>query len=152
MKKGQIATAAIIGITVTLILTVIFTSIIATRIDEQTRTISVADDTFTGVNGTCVRVTNDCILSTTDIVNASDGVATTGNYSECNFGGDVDTNGYVLNINGADPVLNNAQVNATYTEVSCSYLSGTTGTVINYLPLLAAVAIVAFLGFYIAKR
>ena len=141
-KKGS---AVIIGVCITVIIAVITLSIAYTSIENQQSTTTVTDDLFTAVNGSCERVVDECIQSTTSIKNASADI--TGNFTLCGSSGDL--YGYMLNVEGADPNLDSAELNASYIRISCSYIpSGTTRTIINYVPILLVVVLLAFLGFY----
>ncbi len=152
-KKGQVG--MILTITIGLILGIVMFQIIFTQIFDQTTTRNIVDDQFTAANGTCVQVTSDCIgLNSGVIENGSNAVVVTSNFTECQVNNPGKLNGFLLNVNAADPAHDGATLNASYNERSCSFISGgTTTTVLNLLPLLFAVVLLVFVaGFVVLKR
>lgn len=152
-KWGQVG--MIITITIGLILGIVMFQIIFSTIDSQTSTSRVADDLFTGVNDTCTQVTSECIAPGSGVIeNGTGGQIATGNYTECQVNNPDKINGFLLNKEGADPSLDGEEMNATYTERSCSFIGGTTTqTVLNLLPLLFAVVLLVFVaGFIVLKK
>lgn len=149
MKKGQMGLAGVfIGIMVVLIMGVIVLSIIFTQISNQTTTTAVSNDLFTADTASCVRVTNNCMLSTGTLTVTSGGdTIPTANYSRCPSGED----NYGIQASTAD--LDAVALNATYTEVDCGYIeAGTSRTVITLLPLLFAVGLLVFVVGYMASK
>ncbi len=155
-KMGQMPIAGmIIFITVGLIIGIVVFQIIFTLIDDQTSTLGVADDQFTASNNTCVQVTNKCIVLGSGVIeNATGAQVETNNFTECQVNNPDKLNGFSLNPNGGGTGFDGVAVNATYSEVSCSFIpGGTTQTVLNLLPLLLAVALIVFVtGFIVLKK
>ena len=80
-KKGQ---AGIITMAIGAILLVVILSVIFSTLSDQTISTTIADDPFTGINETCVRITPDCYQTgSLAIVNGSNNVAMLGNFTEC---------------------------------------------------------------------
>lgn len=153
MKKNKYGnlTIVIVAISVTVILAVILTSISWENVNDRTTTQAVTADTFTAVNGSCVRITDDCYLSNTLVVkNATNNLVITGNFTPC--GENNDYYGAWLKPTGGQKYLNGAGVNASYTKISCDYITGGTAMIIRYTPILMAVAILAYVGIAIGMR
>ncbi len=150
-KKGQ---GAIIAMAIGAILLVVILSVIFSTLSDQTTQTGVVDDTFTILNGSCARVTNDCIApgSTTAIQNATDNVDLLTNFTECGASGDLF--GYNIISPGTQVSVVGAEANATYTVRSCAFIAtGTTRTLINLIPVLLAIAILIFIvGFAVLRR
>ena len=149
-KKAQMA---IVGIMIALILGVIFLSIAWTQIQSQQTRTTITDDQFTATNGSCVRVTSECIASLTTVENGTGGSELlTGNFTAC--GVNTDLYGLLLSPTGQiDASYDGATVNATYIEGSCNEITGQTRTIINYVPVLMAVVLLAFTaGFAFMKK
>lgn len=143
-KNGQ---AAMIGLFITVVILAIVGSVSWSFISSQRDTTTITDDQFTATNGTCIQVTDNCISSTTKIENVTLPVTTTGNFSLCGVG--VNTgryNGYLLNIDGADASIDGLTQNASYNEASCSYVTGTAGTIISYISIALALVLLAFVA------
>lgn len=144
-RKGQISMHT--AIMTTLIITVIVVSVIWGLLIDNTEVTAIANDSFTISNTSCVAVTPNCIQSLTSVTNSTTAVGI-GNFSICSIGGE--DQGITMDGTGATEVqYNGATVNATYTEQSCSYIGGTSGTLVLYIPLLMAVVIVAYLALMI---
>jgi len=78
-------------------------------------------------------LTSECIVSGTDSYeNASDGTAIDSN----NF--TVDEGSVLLT---GDDLYNGKSINASYDKQSCQYVGGITGTIVNYVPMLLALAL-----------
>jgi len=136
-KKGNM-----LAITVVLIIALIALSIVVSLITGQQATTAVADDQFTALTSTCVRITDNCYTPNSVVVtNATSGDVATGNFSECGSAG-VDFFG----LSEAGGQYNSQTANATYTEQSCERLTGFTATIINNVPLLLAVALLVFVA------
>lgn len=151
-NKGQIGVGMIITLSVTLILGVIFLQIIfSTVADQQTQT-AVTNDAFVVSNTSCTELTPNCYLGTTLTVDDG-GVSATGNFTECGTGvASGRFNGAQLGA-GADGNLTATTINASYTEISCSFLTGgTTRSVVNILPILFAVALLVFVAAFVVIR
>lgn len=146
-KKGN---TAIVTLTVVVIIGIIALSVGWELIQDKTTSETITDDTFTGLNGTCTRVTSAsdrCILSTTNIQNATGNqVDVSGNFTVCGTTSGSDLNGYYVS---ATPNFVGQSFNASYLEVACTQLTGTTGTIANYVPLLWAVVILVFVAGFI---
>lgn len=142
-KKGNM----MVGMTVTLILTILVVTVLFSFIGNQTDATAVSLDQFSGSNLTCVQVTDNCIVSTTTMKNATDGLNVKGNFTLCASTTAGDLDGY---LNTADVAsLQGATINASYTEASCERITGTNATIIGFIPLLLAVAIIAFVAFFV---
>lgn len=153
-KKGQ---GAIIAMAIGAILLVVILSVIFSTLSAQTTETAVINDRFTVLNGsgnaTCARVTNDCIApgSTTAILNRTDAVDLTSNFSECGASGDLF--GYNVISPGTQPSIVGGEANATYVVRSCAFIAaGTTRTLINLIPVLLAIAILIFIVGFAALR
>ncbi|KKL97587.1 hypothetical protein LCGC14_1832960 [marine sediment metagenome] len=151
-KKGQVG--MMITITISLILGIVMFQIIFSTIDEQIRTLAIIDDQFTAANDTCVQVTSSCIAPGSGVIeNATNAEIATGNFTQCQVNNPGKLNGFLLNADDADPGHDGVTVNATYTERSCSFISGgTTTIVLNLLPLLFAVLLLVFVAGFIAFK
>lgn len=149
-KKGQLGATVIIGISVTLIIAVIMVGIVFSQITNQQTETAVSNDLFTANNDTCVRLdASNCIQpASLTVANGTDDFS--GNFSECGDGNDV--YGAQLSAVGGGTGLDGTGLNASYTQRDCGYITGTTGTILNYVPILLAVALLAFLGFYIGRK
>lgn len=141
-KKGEIP---IIGLSIAVILGIIALGVGFGLISNQTTTTTITKDSFTAKNSTCVQVTDNCIQSLTSVTNGTK--TYTGNFTLC--GDNPNLNGLILYPLQKGAKLHNSVMNATYTEISCGYLSGTTRTIVNYVPLLWAVAILALVAGFI---
>ncbi len=145
MKKGQ---ATIwIGITVSLIFMVLVISILFNMIQDQTISTAVADDQFTGSNNTCIQVTDDCIGSLTSVADPRS-ATNLSNATAC-VPVSTYTQGILLTPGTGNEEFNGDTLNATYTGVSCQRLTGVTSTLVNYIPLLLALATLAFVAFMV---
>lgn len=131
------------GLTVTVILVVIVIATVWTLYQTQQALTTVTDDTFTASNGTCVRVTNDCIAELTNVENGSDASAKTGNFSLC---GTADDYYGLLMSPAGDNAIDGQTMNATYIERNCNRLTGMTATITSYLTLLMAVVLLAYVA------
>ena len=152
-KKGQVG--MILTITIGLILGIVMFQIIFTTIDSQVTTTAITKDPFTASNGTCVQVTDNCIaLGTGVLVNGTNDVTVTANFSECQVNNPDKLNGFVLSPDLGGNEFDGVQVNASYSDRSCSFIGGaTTQIVLNLLPLLFAVVLLVFVaGFIVLKR
>lgn len=142
MKKAQMMDGGMIGITIFVIIAIVGLAMISDSVTKTTTTTTVTDDQFTAANATCVRVTNDCYLTGTGVLeNASNGLISTGNFTECGAGSNL--YGYVLKSNQSTASLNGATINATYTGIDCTYLSsnGIARLIIPYATILFSVLI-----------
>jgi len=153
-KKAQgILGGAIIPIFIVLLLGVIFASIVWRQIDEQTAATAITNDVFTGVssNTTCIDVTTKCIYSLTSVTNNTGGETVgTGNYSLCDVNGGVRYNDGIV-ISATE--YNSETLNATYTEIECNHIeSGLTRTIVRYLPIFIALALLIFLVGYVTIK
>jgi len=149
-KKGQLGTT-IIGIGVVLIIGVIIASIMYSQVDNQTSQTTVTDDQFTASNSSCVDITDKCIYSVTSVENGTGSyTVTSGNYSTCKVNSGLRWDDGLL---VSDDLVNGQTLNATYTEIDCGYISsGLTRTIVNYLPVLLAVALLIFLAGYVTMK
>ncbi len=149
MKKQGQANAMIILLMV-IIIAMVSISVVWGLIRSQQDTTAITSDPFTPQNGSCVRVTDLCINpgSTTAILNDSDGVNLLNNFTECGTTGSL--YGYE-SIPGTVPSTIGVQANATYTEQACGRITGFTGTIIDYIPLLMAVLILVFVAGFAIK-
>jgi len=146
MKKVA-QTGMFIALFVGLVIGVIAIGAMVTQITQQTSTTTVTDNQFTMSNTSCVDLTNNCILSLTTIENQTGiGTITSGNYSICSVNAPLSRYDGVLVSGDASVDLANGQtLNATYTEISCDYIGGTTTrSLVSYIPLLAVVALLVF--------
>ena len=154
-KKGQ---GAIVGMAIGAILLVVILAVIFSTLSNQISadTTTITADQFTADNTSCVRVTQNCIVTLTTVVNATnaDGIEATGNYSACDISGDA--SGIALSPDDADGNIDNNgfTANATYNERSCAFItSGTTRTLVALIPVLLAIAILIFiLGFMTLRK
>lgn len=144
-KKGQVGTQTVL--LTTLIVTLIAVSVSATLITNNTATTDISNDEFTALNNTCVAVSTNCLTELTAFSNGTQNW-NVGNFSICPVSGD-NVGIYLDGSNVDQKELSNLVLNASYTERSCSFIGGTTGTLINYIPLIMAVVIVAFLAMMI---
>lgn len=149
--KHNTQASLFIGLIAPIVVGIIAVVIIGNQITTQTSTLAITGDTFTGVNDTCVRVTDHCFLEGTgSVINASNGVTFGGNFSEC--GADQDLYGFNLDNNaggGAKAPLSGGSYNASYTQIDCAYISGSLSRmIVNYIPILAV--IVLFVGLAVA--
>jgi len=147
-RKGQLGT---IWITI-LILTII--GLIATQVvwqllqDKQSST-TQTDIQFTAVNNTCVRITDKCFLTGALVQNATapDTDYLTDSFLECSDLGHY--YGLKLVVENASTEYDGATMNATFTEVDCSQLSGMTALIVNYIPLMLAVVLLIAVAVFI---
>lgn len=148
-KKGQLSAGMIF---IPIIVAVIILGVIFSFINAQRTTTTITDDQFTVANNTCVEVTSNCITSVTSVENATGSETIgTGNYSLCIATGT--TNEY----DGIQMVLDDAPidryvgetVNVSYVERSCQAITGTTGTLIDYVPVLLAVLLLVAVAVYV---
>ncbi len=147
MKKGQANFMVVILMVV--IIAMIAISVIWGTIRAQQDTTAVTNDPFTAINLTCVRITDNCYLAGTLITkNATGNTITTGNFSECGEGSL--RYGALVNIQNDTDVL--PAQNASYTESACGRITGLTGTIIDYVPLLMAVVILVFVSAFAIKQ
>lgn len=148
-KKGNMA---IISLTVALIIGLIALTVGWELIQDKTATTEITDDQFTAVNGSCTRITSasdKCISNvagTIRLENASNGEDVLGNFTLCGSQSSSSLNGYSLT---TIPSLDGATINATYNEIACTQLTGTTATITNYVPLLWAVALLVLVAGFI---
>ncbi len=152
-KKGQVG--MILTITIGLILGIVMFQIIFSTIDDQTSTRTITDDTFTAANDTCVQVTSLCIAAGSGVIeNGTGGTDTaTGNFSDCQVNNPGKLNGFLLKSDVGGTIYDGVVMNATYSERSCSFISGgTTTIVLNLLPLLFAVLLLVFVAGFIAFK
>lgn len=155
-KKGQAMVGVMTAITIFSIIGIIVVSIISNMWDEQSRTNTATDQTFTASNTTCVQlISSDCLYTgaITNVENASNGVTLgSGNYSVCKSTSYGSLDGVILDGAGAvdDGLYNGVDLNATYNFRSCSYIgSGTTRTILNLIPLLLALAVLVGVAIFI---
>lgn len=144
MKQKKANADIMVTLTVTAIIAIIAISIVVGLITNQTSTTAVTDDLFTGDNGVCVRVTGECLISTSLSIKNGSQTAGAGNYTSCPTD-QFDHYGVQL----TDAEFDATALNATYSERSCEYIAGTTGTIIGYVPLLMAVGLLVFVAFFI---
>lgn len=127
---------------VTIIIAVIVVGILFGLIAGQQKTTAITDDQFTGSTSSCVRFTDSCYLpGSLSLVNATTGATltiTTANYTECGTGQDL--YGAVL----LNSTYNGDTINASYSQVSCERVTGMTANIINYIPVLLALAVLVF--------
>ena len=144
MKKGQ--TNMVVIIMVTIILAMVSISIVWGLIRSQQDTTAIKNDTFTTSNTSCVRLTNNCYIANSLTV---DNLSTdhTGNFTECG------SSSMLYGTIGAAnwPLASGDLMNASYTEQACGRITGLTGTIINYVPLLMAVLILVFVAGFAIK-
>jgi len=140
MKKNKKAqSGTMIAISVFVIIAIIAVSIVWQLTQDKTQTATIANDLFVASNNTCVRVTDNCIESTTSLYAGA--LQSDSNFTIC--GGASGYYGYSLDETGALASLDGANINASYVGADCARLTGTTSTIVNYIPLLLAVALLA---------
>lgn len=144
-KKAQ--TDSVIAVAIFVILGVIVISIASITTNNLTATTFVRNDTFVVSNTTCTDITSSsgkCILSLQSITNASSGdYLSKGNFTTCNNRGAYATG--LIGKTGANGLYSGWSLNATYTEVSCSYVGNSfVQTTIPYIIILLAVLV--FIG------
>ena len=151
-KKGQVN--FMVAIMITLIISVIALGIVAGTLKDQSTQTAITGDAFSSVNGTCIAITDICYLAgTLTTQNATSGVTTTGNFTECDSTNNGKKDGALLKITGADAKLDGVTLNASYVEIGCNYITnGTTRTIVNYTPMLLGIVLLAFLGGMISKK
>lgn len=140
-KKGQ---NMLMGLFITVILLVIIGSIAMTFIQTNQARTTVTDDQFLlTANGTCIDITDNCISSVSNVEYTSNGSELpTALYTTCeSTAGSLDTDGIITN-----QATNFSNMNATYTEESCTRVQGMGGTVVGYASVVLALAIFAFLA------
>lgn len=129
----------------TLLLGLIVISIVVPLITNKVTDSTVTDDQFTASNTTCVEVAEYCI-QTFSVVNASNGITTTGNFSVCAVSGQ----GRGLNMSSNDEAnaweMNGLTMNAIYTQRDCQPITGFTGTILTYVPVLMALLLLIFVA------
>lgn len=150
-KKAQ-AGSIWIGLTVTVILAVMVISIVWTQWQDQTTVTRVSNDTFTPTNNTCVQVTSDCVSSLKYVYNASNGLAIgLNNFSICKLGGE--NQGILFEGTAVwESQLMGKNLNATYDEISCSNITGMAGSLLSYIPLMLAIAVLVFVAGFMAFK
>lgn len=116
-------------------------------VQSQTNTSTVNEDLFTAINGTCVDVTENCIVSLTAVHNTSGTLIGSGNYSLCAVESGAGRYDGILLTNPTYGL----SLNATYIESSCQRVTGTSGTILNYIPLLMAVVLLVGVAIYIKR-
>lgn len=139
------------GVMVTLILVVLVTSIVFSFISSARDTTTVTDDQFTASNTTCVQITDNCIVSLISMENAT-GTGTIGlsNFSICTVKSGGGLQGVQISGDATTEThYTEKLLNATYISESCQKITGMTSTMIGYLPLLMAVAILVFVAFLV---
>ena len=150
MKKGNIQ-GIFITIMIVAILAMVALSVSWGLIRGQLDTNAITNDAFTSAdNGSlvCTRILDTCFSEGTVVVtNATNGALATGNFTECGTGNDL----FGLTTDVECPSCNGATFNATYTQESCTPITGITGTMIDYIPLLMAIVLLAFVGSYAMK-
>jgi len=143
-KKGNMMMTVFISLLIGLIALTIILPIITDKITDRT----VTNDQFTASNTTCVTLSNDllCLSSITSTVNASNGVdIQVANWTICSATRQSD--GLLLSGDAETKARFNAElINATYVSRDCQPITGTTGTVIGYVPLLFAVILLIFVA------
>ncbi len=149
-KKGQ---GVIIGMSIAAILLVVILGVIFSTINDQISETPVEDDTFTAINLTCVRFTNDCYLAgslTTENTTSVPVVATTASMTEC---GDSSLRLFGASVNIQNESNVSTSQNASYTEVSCGFIAGgTTRTLITIISVLLAIVILVFIVNFVQRR
>lgn len=143
----------IITIMIGVVIGVIAMSVIWGQITSQTSTTTRLNDTFTGSNTTCVAVTDNCIASFTSLTNGSTQFGTA-NLTKCQKEAPIEHYDGVIIVSDAQSeiYLNARSLNLSYTEESCSKLTGTTKTLVDYVPILFATAILVFVAGFIAFK
>ena len=147
-KKGN----AIIGLTVALIIGILTLTIAWNLIQEKQTNTAIVDDQFTMSNSSCVQVTSKCLTSFGRVENVSDQSIGADNYSSCGVGlSNGKLNGIIFDNSGGDvdTWYNGETLNATYTEIDCTQITGTTAQIINYPPLLWAVGLLVLVAGFI---
>lgn len=148
-QKGQANVMVVIMITI--ILAMVAISVVWGLVRSQQDTTTITDDQFTGINETCVRLTDNCYVpNTLSITNSTSKTKDVGgNFTEC---GDTSmVYGARGNIAECGECELSLALNASYTEQACGRITGMTGTIINYLPLLMAVIILVFVAAFAIK-
>ena len=147
--KGQ-ANAMVILLMV-IIIAMVSISVVWGIIRNQQDTTAVTENLFTGINDTCVRLTDNCIspntLSVINTTNATKDITT--NFTEC--GDTSNIYGARGNIGHCGECERTLALNASYTEQACGRITGLTGTIIDYIPLLMAVLILVFVAGFAIK-
>lgn len=135
-----------VSLWITLILGVIILGVIFTFIKSQSGTTNIPQDLFTPINNTCIRVTDNCIIGTSfSVVNESSSAAT-GNFTLCGEG----PKHYGLLLNDAKSYgLATHTLNASYTDGACTRIIGMTGTIVNYIPIMAAAVLLIFVAAFV---
>ena len=134
-KKGE---ALVVGLVILLVAAIVGLIIISFMQDERTQT-PVLDDTFTASNTSFTVVSPLCIVpGTISYENAStNATIAAGNFT-------LDDGSVRLDINLPGTVLHGDSVNASYTERSCNYQTGVTGSMLSYTGLMVAIVLFAF--------
>ncbi len=146
MKKAQ--TNGMVIILMVVIIAMVAISVAWGLIRSQQDTTSIVDDVFTVSNTSCVRIVDTCYTPNTLVVtNATDGAGATGNFTECGAG--VIPYGAIGVVDWDYATGDTA--NATYTQQACQRLTGLTGTIIDYVPVLMAVLILVFVAGFSIK-
>jgi len=142
--KNKAQAGTMIALFAPLVIGVILLSIVFTFQSDVTSQTAITEDQFTGVNGTCTRITTDCyIAGTFSSINQS-GETTTGNYTEC--GSDGKLYGVSVASDASTGVVSATQ-NASYTQLSCGYINNSmTRTMLGYFPLLMGVVLISLVG------
>jgi len=122
---------------------------IADQTKDNTILSTVANTTFTASNTTCVKVTNGCMDSITQVRNQSV-ILTAANYSLCRIGGEP--KGVLLGAGAGE--WSGTSLNATYVNsVDCMYVNDATSR--NLVPLLViffAIALVLAVGYWLFQK
>ena len=147
IKYGQ--TGLWVSLFVGIIIALIAISAINTQITGQLSSTTVTDDVFTFSNTTCIDLTTQCIDSISSVENGTgSNVIGAGNYSLCNAnapggmrdGIQIPGDTYIDNL-----FAGSTTVNATYSQIQCDAITGsTTRTILAYIPLLAVLALLVF--------
>lgn len=142
-KKGQ---AGIMAIFITLLIGLIAFTVANPLIINKIQTTAVTHDTFIASNTSCVSVASLCINSLTATVNASNGVAIgVGNWTICRSS--LANDGLQLTGDaGVQALYDGENINASYVMQDCQPITGTTGTILSYVPLLFAVILLVFVA------
>lgn len=149
MKKGQVSGGMMIAIMIVVIFSMVAIQVSWSLIRTQLDTTAITDDPFVVANTSCVRITDLCFTKGTLTVESNYAHDSTGNFTECGIGNDL----YGALANMVDANFTDGEtINSSYTEESCTPITGMTATLINYLPILMAIVILAFIGGYAMMR
>jgi hypothetical protein len=147
-KKGEFN---IMALFIPLLIALIVISIVIPLIGNKISTTTVTNDQFTASNTTCVQINTDyCIASLTSVANSTGTTPiNTANFTRCNVA-DGTLKGLLLQGDDTTEVkFNGVVLNATYQSQDCNPVSGFTGTIIGFIPVFLALALLVFLALFI---